>query len=135
MLLMRALARRAFCSPISSSIHLRIICPPWRRSLAVISVGRLIQLEQVGALLLSVQAVQRALELWKSGQYVNPHKSANPFSVDNWGDKQPEERQARATCYQVPLDGAAVECGTLGRAQCCRCGVGRASHSPALRDR
>ncbi|KAJ7631553.1 hypothetical protein DFH06DRAFT_1303634 [Mycena polygramma] len=42
--------------------------------------------QPVGALLLSVQAVQRALELWKSGEYVNPHKSANHFSVDNWGD-------------------------------------------------
>ncbi|KAJ6596702.1 hypothetical protein B0H10DRAFT_754006 [Mycena sp. CBHHK59/15] len=31
----------------------------------------------VGALLLSVQAVQRALELWKTGEYVNQNRKAD----------------------------------------------------------
>ncbi|KAJ7461418.1 hypothetical protein FB451DRAFT_1497055 [Mycena latifolia] len=40
----------------------------------------------IGALLLSVQAVQRALQFWQTGVYVNPQKTANHFSIDNWGD-------------------------------------------------
>ncbi|KAJ7454255.1 hypothetical protein FB451DRAFT_663044 [Mycena latifolia] len=40
----------------------------------------------IGALLLSAQAVQRALQLWQTGVYVNSHKTANHFSSDNWGD-------------------------------------------------
>ncbi|KAJ7764025.1 hypothetical protein DFH07DRAFT_956294 [Mycena maculata] len=44
--------------------------------------------QPVGALLLSVQAVQRALEFWRTGTYVNPLKASSHFSVDNWGDIQ-----------------------------------------------
>ncbi|KAJ7115097.1 hypothetical protein C8R43DRAFT_1242445 [Mycena crocata] len=41
----------------------------------------------VGALLLCVQAVQRALQFWRSGEYVhNPKDKKQHFSIDNWGD-------------------------------------------------
>ncbi|KAJ7255000.1 hypothetical protein B0H12DRAFT_1233262 [Mycena haematopus] len=40
----------------------------------------------VGALLLSMQAVERALQLWKTGEYINPHNTSSHFSVENWGD-------------------------------------------------
>ncbi|KAJ6540954.1 hypothetical protein B0H10DRAFT_2137868 [Mycena sp. CBHHK59/15] len=39
-----------------------------------------------GALLLSMQAVQRALQFWRTGEYINPNKPSNHFSIDNWGD-------------------------------------------------
>ncbi|KAJ7751499.1 hypothetical protein DFH07DRAFT_774744 [Mycena maculata] len=44
--------------------------------------------QPVGALLLSVQAVQLALEFWQTGTYVNPLKASSHFSMDNWGDIQ-----------------------------------------------
>ncbi|KAJ6613719.1 hypothetical protein B0H10DRAFT_2221962 [Mycena sp. CBHHK59/15] len=40
----------------------------------------------IGALLLSVQAVQHGLQFWKTGEYVNPNKPADHFSIDNWSD-------------------------------------------------
>ncbi|KAF7348717.1 hypothetical protein MVEN_01390600 [Mycena venus] len=42
----------------------------------------------VGALLIAVQAVQRALQFWRTGVYVNPHPMprSNYFSGDVWGD-------------------------------------------------
>ncbi|KAJ6625656.1 hypothetical protein B0H10DRAFT_2211929 [Mycena sp. CBHHK59/15] len=56
-------------------------------SLATIP-GGYVRLEAfpIGALLLSVQAVQRALGFWKMGEYVNPNKPADHFSIDNWSD-------------------------------------------------
>ncbi|KAJ7478444.1 hypothetical protein FB451DRAFT_184415 [Mycena latifolia] len=40
----------------------------------------------VGALLLSMQAVERALQFWRTGEHINPHNSASHFSIENWGD-------------------------------------------------
>ncbi|KAJ6522565.1 hypothetical protein B0H19DRAFT_1277263 [Mycena capillaripes] len=40
----------------------------------------------IGALLLSVQAVHRALEMWKTGEFIIPKKPLNYFGIDNWGD-------------------------------------------------
>ncbi|KAJ7233785.1 hypothetical protein C8J57DRAFT_1532101 [Mycena rebaudengoi] len=40
----------------------------------------------IGALLLSMQAVHRALQFWETGEYVNPQKFPSFFSIDNWGD-------------------------------------------------
>ncbi|KAJ6595307.1 hypothetical protein B0H10DRAFT_774009 [Mycena sp. CBHHK59/15] len=40
----------------------------------------------VGALVLSSQAVHRALLFWQTGEYQYVQKSASYFSVDNWGD-------------------------------------------------
>ncbi|KAJ6629705.1 hypothetical protein B0H10DRAFT_1939676 [Mycena sp. CBHHK59/15] len=40
----------------------------------------------IGALLLSAQAVHRALQFWQTGEYVNPQKTSSHFSIDNWGD-------------------------------------------------
>ncbi|KAJ7703752.1 hypothetical protein B0H16DRAFT_1747884 [Mycena metata] len=56
-------------------------------SLALIpgSYGRL-EAKPIGALLLSVQAVQRALQFFKTGEYINRGKTADHFSIDNWGD-------------------------------------------------
>ncbi|KAJ6530318.1 hypothetical protein B0H19DRAFT_482569 [Mycena capillaripes] len=39
-----------------------------------------------GALLLAVEAVERELGFWTTGDYVNPGGPANYFSEDNWGD-------------------------------------------------
>ncbi|KAJ7035537.1 hypothetical protein C8F04DRAFT_1258748 [Mycena alexandri] len=46
------------------------------------------QLPPHGALLLSVQAVERELGFWKTGSYVVPtgKRSSSQFSFDNWGD-------------------------------------------------
>lgn len=30
--------------------------------------------------------VQRALQFFKTGEYINPGKTADHFSIDNWGD-------------------------------------------------
>ncbi|KAJ6570029.1 hypothetical protein B0H10DRAFT_2237989 [Mycena sp. CBHHK59/15] len=40
----------------------------------------------IGVLLLSAQAVHRALQFWQTGEYVNPQKTSSHFSIDNWGD-------------------------------------------------
>ncbi|OCH89899.1 hypothetical protein OBBRIDRAFT_804336 [Obba rivulosa] len=40
-----------------------------------------------GALILSVLAVERALNVWRSGMLVIPPKSAGHFSEQNWGDR------------------------------------------------
>ncbi|KAJ6565363.1 hypothetical protein B0H10DRAFT_2359593 [Mycena sp. CBHHK59/15] len=45
-----------------------------------------LEAEPSGALLLSVQAVERALQFWTTGQQVVPPKTAGHFSVDHWGD-------------------------------------------------
>ncbi|KAJ7465495.1 hypothetical protein FB451DRAFT_1369850 [Mycena latifolia] len=44
------------------------------------------QAPAIGALLLSMQAVEHALNLWKTGVYVNTHGNSTHFSVENWGD-------------------------------------------------
>ncbi|KAJ7465533.1 hypothetical protein FB451DRAFT_1179016 [Mycena latifolia] len=51
------------------------------------------QAPAIGVLLLSMQAtrliirqVERALNLWKTGVYVNTHGNSTHFSVENWGD-------------------------------------------------
>ncbi|KAJ7484307.1 hypothetical protein FB451DRAFT_1392871 [Mycena latifolia] len=44
------------------------------------------QAPAIGALLLSMQAVERALNLWKTGVYVNTHGHSTHFSVESWGD-------------------------------------------------
>ncbi|KAJ7110512.1 hypothetical protein C8R44DRAFT_800159 [Mycena epipterygia] len=40
----------------------------------------------IGALLLAVQAVQRALQLWETGEYVNQNKKSEHFSSDIYTD-------------------------------------------------
>ncbi|KAJ7884673.1 hypothetical protein B0H13DRAFT_2537196 [Mycena leptocephala] len=40
----------------------------------------------IGALLMSAQATQRALQLWRTGEYVNAQKTADSFSTDHWAD-------------------------------------------------
>ncbi|KAJ7820477.1 hypothetical protein B0H13DRAFT_2451626 [Mycena leptocephala] len=40
----------------------------------------------IGALLMSAQATQRALQFWRTGEYVNAQKTADSFSTDNWAD-------------------------------------------------
>ncbi|KAJ6549570.1 hypothetical protein DFH09DRAFT_1086817 [Mycena vulgaris] len=62
--------------------------------------------QPVGALILSVQAVQRALQFWRTGEYVNTGKTTSYFSVENWGDHAVEDKKGserrlvrRATKY------------------------------------
>ncbi|KAI0072407.1 hypothetical protein K474DRAFT_1678666 [Panus rudis PR-1116 ss-1] len=40
----------------------------------------------IGAIILSIQAVERALSFYKTGEKVIPSGSAAFFSIDNWGD-------------------------------------------------
>ncbi|KAI0070657.1 hypothetical protein K474DRAFT_1713148, partial [Panus rudis PR-1116 ss-1] len=40
----------------------------------------------IGALILSIQAVERALSFYKTGEKVVPSGSPAFFSIDNWGD-------------------------------------------------
>ncbi|KAJ7166622.1 hypothetical protein C8R46DRAFT_899575, partial [Mycena filopes] len=56
-------------------------------SLATIpgAYGRL-EAEPIGALLLSVQAVQRALQFYRTGEYINSKKTTDHFRIDQWGD-------------------------------------------------
>ncbi|KAJ7293024.1 hypothetical protein C8J57DRAFT_14040 [Mycena rebaudengoi] len=44
--------------------------------------------QPIGALLLSVQAVERALQFRKTGELVVPKGVAGHFSIDNWGDQK-----------------------------------------------
>ncbi|KAJ7021994.1 hypothetical protein C8F04DRAFT_1139468, partial [Mycena alexandri] len=44
------------------------------------------ELPPYGALLLSVQAVERELGFWKTGTYILPKGPSSQFSFDNWGD-------------------------------------------------
>ncbi|KAJ7618620.1 hypothetical protein FB45DRAFT_169729 [Roridomyces roridus] len=47
----------------------------------------------IGALLLSIQAAQRSMELWKTGELVIPKRpdTSGQFSFDNYGDKRTRE--------------------------------------------
>ncbi|KAF8872811.1 hypothetical protein BD779DRAFT_1679516 [Infundibulicybe gibba] len=50
----------------------------------------------VGALLLSVQAVERALGFWSTGAFVADTSTGSHFSADNWGDTM-ERRKAEGS--------------------------------------
>ncbi|KAJ7137437.1 hypothetical protein C8R43DRAFT_893712, partial [Mycena crocata] len=48
----------------------------------------------IGALLLSSQAVQRALQFWQTGELIVPPRAPGYFSVENWGDtRAPLEKE------------------------------------------
>ncbi|KAJ6545944.1 hypothetical protein B0H10DRAFT_1969834 [Mycena sp. CBHHK59/15] len=55
-------------------------------ALAAIPAEKRLKAAPVGALLLSAQAVHRALLFWRTGEYVYVQKPSNYFSIDNWGD-------------------------------------------------
>ncbi|KAI0080516.1 hypothetical protein K474DRAFT_1657648 [Panus rudis PR-1116 ss-1] len=64
----------------------------------------------IGALILSIQAVERALSFFKTGEKKIPNASAGHFSVDNWGDHTvivdgKPKKVKRATQYVKTLQG------------------------------
>ncbi|KAJ7863539.1 hypothetical protein B0H13DRAFT_1899594, partial [Mycena leptocephala] len=54
------------------------------------------ELPPSGALLLSIQAVERELGFWKTGTYVVPKLSSSQFSFDNWGDIKVRDNSQRS---------------------------------------
>ncbi|KAJ7511316.1 hypothetical protein B0H11DRAFT_2387032 [Mycena galericulata] len=64
----------------------------------------------IGALLLSAQAVERMLQFWRTGEYVNPGSSSSYFSGDVWGDttvigkKGKRIRVRRATKFMATIE-------------------------------
>ncbi|KAJ7449363.1 hypothetical protein B0H11DRAFT_2332351 [Mycena galericulata] len=64
----------------------------------------------IGALLLSAQAVERTLQFWRTGEYVNPGSSSSYFSGDVWGDttvigkKGKRLRVRRATKFMATIE-------------------------------
>ncbi|KAG6912592.1 hypothetical protein DXG01_013567 [Tephrocybe rancida] len=49
----------------------------------------------VGALLLAMQAAQRGLLFWKTGEFIDDKTSTGYFSFDNYGDKTAQDKKTK----------------------------------------